>query len=160
MLYANTLMTVATICHVRGRRMWFHPASALPSFAAPALTFSPKGDMEHNSPYMTKTNESQAPLLGVSSQPVNSPTRSQFRSRLSFPPNRFSRTGIAPADSSPQRQSDSAHSLARSTSTRSDVTPFQSTPSPPRPSNCHQLVPEGEPPTYSGSDPNDGPSAV
>jgi hypothetical protein len=160
MLYANTLMTVATICHVRGRRMWSHPASALPSFAAPALTFAPKWDMEYNSPYTTKTNESQVPLLGVPSQPVNPRTPSHFRSRLSFPPNRLSRTGIPPADSSPLRQSNSIHSLARSTSTQSDVTAFQSIPSPPRPSNCHQLVPEGEPPTYSGPGSNDGPPAV
>jgi hypothetical protein len=152
-------MTVATICHVRGRRMWSHAASALPTFAAPALTFAPKWDMEYNSPYTTKTNESQVPILGVSSQPVNSRTRSHFRSRFSFFPNRSSRTRIPPADSSSPRQSDSTSSLARSMSARSDVT-LQSIPSPPRPSNSHQSVPEGEPPTYPGPGSNDGPPAV
>jgi hypothetical protein len=159
MLYANTLMTVATICHVRGRRMWLHPVAALPTFAAPALTFSSKWDMEHDSPSTTKTSESQVPLLGVSSQPVDSHNPSHFRSRVPFLPNRLSQTGIPHADPPSSEPSDSAASLARSVSAQSDVTPSHSVPNP-QPSTRHQSVPIGEPPTYSGPGSNDEPFAV
>jgi len=157
MLYANTLMTVATICHVRGRRMWSHPASALPTFAAPALTFAPKWDTEHSLLYATKTNESQVPILGVSNQPPVDPRNSShFRSRLPFLPNRSSRIGIPPADSPPPPPSDSADSPTHSMSisTLSDVTPFQGARSPLQLSACY---PKGELPMYSGPGSSDGP---
>jgi len=154
MLYANTLMTVATICHVRKNRMWLRPASELPRFAAPALTFAPKSDTVFDSSYINKTNESEVPILGLSGQSVDSRTPSHFRSRLAFLPHPTARTeGIPPADSSPPHPSDSVTSLAHSVSLQSEGTP-QNVPGHSPPSTGHRLVPIGEPPTYSGPGPS------
>ena len=150
MLYANTLMTVATICHVRKRSMWLRPPSELPRFAAPALTFGPKSDSVFDSAYINKTNESEVPILGASGQPVDSRTPSHFRSRIAFLAHPISRTGMPPADPSLPRPSDSVTSLVPSVSSQSEVTPSQNAPCHPRSSTGHRLVPMGEPPTYSG----------
>jgi len=150
MLYANTLMTVATICHVRKRSMWLRPTSELPRFAAPALNFAPKSDTVFDESYVNKTNESEVPILGVSARSVDSHNPSHFRSRLAFLPHQTSRTGIPPADPSPPHPSDSVTSLAPSVSSQPEVTPSQNGPSHSRPSTGYRLVPIGEPPTYSG----------
>ena len=150
MLYANTLMTVATICHVRKRSMWLRPTSELPRFAAPALNFAPKSDRVFDSAFVTKTNESEVPILGVSARSADSHNPSHFRSRLAFLPHPTSRTGIPPADSSPPHPSDSVTSLVPTVSSQSEVTPSQNGASHSRPSTGYRLVPIGEPPTYSG----------
>ena len=150
MLYANTLMTVATICHVRKRSMWLRPTSELPRFAAPALTFAPKSDTVFDSSYMNKTNESEVPILGVSGQSVDSRNPSHFRSRLAFLPHPTARTELPPADTSPPHPSDSVTSLTPSVSSQPEVTPSQNGTGHTRPSTGYQLVPIGEPPTYSG----------
>src|SRR5712691_11128849 len=123
MLYANTLMTVATVCHVRKKRLWLHPTSELPRFAAPALTFAPKSDTVFDSSYINKTNESEVPILGLSGQSVDSRTPSHFRSRLAFLPPPTARTGTPPADPTPPHPSDSVTSLAHSVSLQSEITP-------------------------------------
>lgn len=149
MLYANTLMTVATICHVRKSRMWLRPTSELPRFAAPALTFAPKSDSVFDSSYMNKANESEVPILGLSGPSVDSGNPSHFRSRLAFLPPPTARGEIPPADPSSPLPSDSVTSLAHSVTLQSEVTP-QNAPGHSRPSTDHPLVPIGEPPTYSG----------
>ncbi|KAI9512707.1 hypothetical protein F5148DRAFT_1372923 [Russula earlei] len=159
MLYANTLMTVATICHVRKPPVWFHPIAELPTFSAPALTFNSNPDMGFDQSLMTKTNESEVPILAVSSsQSVDSRTPSHFRSRLPFLPNPALGPGMPPDLSSPPAvpptpRSDSA-SLAPSEEARSDIIASQNAQSHPRTSTGHQVVPMGEPPTYTDPDSN------
>jgi len=153
MLYANTLMTVATICHVRRRRVWFHPVTELPTFSAPALTFGSRPEA-FDSPFMTKTNESEVPILGTSSRSADSRPPSHFRSRLPFLQQTPPQQGIPSETSSPplpsQPPSESVATLARSTSAQSDVTAAQNAPSHPQTSTGHRIVVIGEPPTYSG----------
>jgi hypothetical protein len=152
MLYANTLMTVAIICHVRKRSMWLLPVSELPTFAAPALTFGPRRDVEcDSSSSRIKTNESEVLILGVSNQPVDFRPPSHFRSRLPFFPHPSGRIGTPSADPSPSqpRPSVSAASLAPTVSTNSDDSP-QSAAGHSRSSTGHSTDPTGEPPTYSG----------
>jgi hypothetical protein len=148
MLYANTLMTVATICHVRKSRMWLRPTSELPRFAAPTLTFAPKSDTVFDSSFINKTNESEIPILGRSGQSVDPRNPSHFRSRLAFFPPPTARTGLPPADPSPSHPSDSVTSLAPSVSSQLEVT--QNVPDLSRPSTGHPSDSIGEPPTYSG----------
>jgi hypothetical protein len=148
MLYANTLMTVATICHVRKNGMWLRPTSELPRFAAPALTFAPKSDTVFDSSYINKANESEVPILGLPGQSGDSRNPSHFRSRLAFLPPPTAQREIPPADSSPPLPSDSVTSLAHSVTLQSEVT--QNAPGHSRPSTDLPLVPIGEPPTYSG----------
>src|SRR5580692_11090083 len=94
MLYANTLMTVATICHVRRHRVWLLPVTELPTFAAPALKFGSRPDMAFDSSSATKAHESEAPLLGQPTQLVDSGTPHHFRSRLPFLPHPIAPPGV------------------------------------------------------------------
>ena len=151
MLYANTLMTVAIICHVRKRSMWLLPVSELPTFAAPALTFAPKWDVEcDSSSSRIKTNESEAPVLGVSNQPVDLRPPSHFRSRVPFFSHPSGRIGTPSAVPSQPRPSVSAASLAPTVSTNSDDPSSQSAAGHSRSSTGLSTDPTGEPPTYSG----------
>lgn len=145
MLYANTLMTVATICHVRKRRVWLRRVTELPTFSAPALTFGPRPDFEFDSVFMVKSNES---TLGDSTQPEESRGSHQYRSRIAFPPpNPSAPPGIRlSASSSPP--------IPLSESTTSLVPPIASQPDAATPQNTigypgHRRVTTGEPPTYS-----------
>src|SRR5258708_19978987 len=81
MLYANTLMTVATICHVRRRSVWLHSITELPTLVAPALTF----DSEPDVPFMTKTNESEVPILATPRPNASSRPPPPLRTTLTFP---------------------------------------------------------------------------
>jgi hypothetical protein len=170
MLYANTVMTVATICHVRKQGVWHRSVTELPTFGAPALTFDSTSDTEFDSHHLAKTNESEIPILGVSSrQSVDSRTPHHFRSRAPFPshpptvaetlsttpppappshpPLQAERLSTAPSPPSPS-PSDSVSSLVPSVSTQLDLT--QSFDGHPRSSTGHRIVITGEPPTYSG----------
>jgi hypothetical protein len=151
MLYANTLITVATICHVRRRPVWFHPVTELPTLGAPALTFDSGPDMALDSPYMRQTNESETPMLGTARSNVNPRAPSHFRSRLtSFPQHSTDRTGTLSALPSPLPTSESVESLAPSiSSTQADVTSSQNPVSHSQPRTYPRIVPMGEPPTYS-----------
>ncbi|KAI0303082.1 hypothetical protein BC826DRAFT_328820 [Russula brevipes] len=146
MLYANTLMTVATICHVRRRSVWFLPVTKLPRFSAPALTFGPRPDMEFESPFLTKSNEAETSTLGASNQPIESRSPSHFQSRLPFiihpptPPG----ISVVPSQSLP---TGSVISLTPSVSIQSDVV-TQNSASHPQPI-AHQITTRGEPPTYT-----------
>jgi hypothetical protein len=143
MLYANTLMTVATICHVRKRSVWLLPVSELPTLGAPALTFDSE-DTAFDSPLTRrKLDESEIPILGASRPNANPRAPSHFRSRLTFPqfPNHRPRT--LSAVPSALSTSESVESLAPSVLTQSDNSHLQ-------PSTYHRVVPMGEPPTYSG----------
>ena len=150
MLYANTLVTVATICHVRRRPVWFHPVTELPTLGAPALTFDSGHDMAMDSPFMTKTNESETPILGTSRSNVNPRPPSHFRSRLTFPQHSNHQTGMLSSLPSPLPTSESVESLAPSvSSTQADVTSSQNPVSHSQPRTYPRIVPLGEPPTYS-----------
>ncbi|KAH9062028.1 hypothetical protein EDB87DRAFT_1608957 [Lactarius vividus] len=152
MLYANTLMTVATICHVRKHRVWLCPVKELPRFSAPALTFGPRPDIGFDAPFMAKSNESTVPILGDSIQPVDSRTLHQFRSRIAFPPHPPTRPGLplSASSSSPSPSSDSIASLVPMAVTRPDVATPQNTTGYPQPDTGHRILTRGEPPTYSG----------
>jgi len=145
-------MTVATICHVRKRRVWFHPINELPTFSAPALTFGSRPDMAFDSPFMTKTNESEVPILGASNRSADSRPPSHFRSRFPFLQHTSPLQGVPPETSSSpppsQPPSDSVPTLARSQSAQSDITQYA--PSHPQTSTGQRIVAIGEPPTYSG----------
>jgi hypothetical protein len=147
MLYANTLMTVATICHVRRRPVWFHPVTELPTLGAPALTFDDsEQDVAFDSPIMRQTNESETPILGTSRSNVNPRAPSHFRSRLTFPQHSTYRTALPPL----LPTSESVESLAPSvSSTQADVTSSQNPVSHSQPRTYPRIVPMGEPPTYS-----------
>jgi hypothetical protein len=146
MLYANTLITVATICHVRRRPVWYHPVTELPTLGAPALTFDSGPDMALDSPIMRQTNESETPMLGTSRSNVNPRAPSHFRSRLPFPQHSIHRTGTLSA----LPTSESVESLAPSvSSTQADVTSSQNPVSHSQPRTYPRIVPMGEPPTYS-----------
>jgi len=149
MLYANTLMTVATICHVRKHPVWLRRVTELPRFSAPALTFGPRPDIE-DSVFITKSNESRPLVLGGPSQPVDSRSPHQFRSRIAFPPHPPARPGVRLSNSSspPIPLSDSTVSLVPTVATQSDAATTQNTTSYPRPDMGHLTT--GEPPTYSG----------
>jgi hypothetical protein len=150
MLYANTLITVATICHVRRRPMWYHPVTELPTLGAPALTFDSGPDMALDSPIMRQTNESETPMLGTSRSNVNPRAPSHFRSRLPFPQHSIHRTGTLSALPSPLPTSESVESLVPSvSSTQADVTSSQNPVSHSQPRTYPRIVPMGEPPTYS-----------
>ena len=152
MLYANTLMTVATICHVRRRPVWFHSVTELPTLGAPALTFDSGSDTAFDTPYMVQTNESETPILSASRSNVNPPTRapSHFRSRLTYPQDSTHPTGALSALQSPLPTSESVESLAPSfSSTQADVTSSQNPVSHSQSRTYPRIVPMGEPPTYS-----------
>jgi hypothetical protein len=152
MLYANTLITVATICHVRRRPVWFHPVTELPTLGAPALTFDSGLDMASDSPHMRQTNDSETPMLGTARSNVNPPRApSHFRSRVtSFPQHSTHRTGTLSALPSPLPTSESVESLAPSiSSTQADVTSSQNPVSHSQPRTYPRIVPLEEPPTYS-----------
>jgi hypothetical protein len=147
MLYANTLMTVATICHVRKHRVWLRRVTELPTFSAPALTFGPRPDFEFDPAFMAKSNESTVPILGGSMRPEESHSSRQFRSRIAFPPPHPSaRPGIrlSASSSPPIPFSESTASLVPTTATQPDAA--QNT------TGCqgHRMLTTGEPPTYSG----------
>ena len=147
MLYANTLMTVAIICHVRKHRVWLRPVRELPKFSAPALTFAPPPDTEFDSPFLAKSNES-LPILGGSTQLVDPRTLLQFRSRITFPPHPPARPGIVGSASSLlPLPSDSAASLLPTGATHTDVATPHNINSYPM---GHHILTTGEPPTYSG----------
>jgi len=154
MLYANTLMTVATICHVRKRPVWFHPITELPTFSAPALTFGSRPDEAFDSPFMTKTNESEVPILGASSRSADSRTPSHFRSRPPFLQHTSPQQGVPPETLSlpppSQPPSDSVATLTRSLSEQSEIAAAQNAPSHSQTDTGHRIVAIGEPPTYSG----------
>jgi hypothetical protein len=153
MLYANTLMTVATICHVRNHRVWLRRVTELPRFSAPALTFGPRPDIEFDSVFIAKSNESRTPVLGDPSQPVDSRSRHQFRSRIAFPPPHppaRPRMRLSTSSSLPIPLSDSTVSLVPSVATQSDAATPQNTTSYPQPDMGHHMLTTGEPPTYSG----------
>ena len=144
MLYANTLMTVATICHVRKRPVWLRRVTELPTFSAPALTFGPRPDFEFDSVFMVKSNES---TLGDSTQPEESRGSHQYRSRIAFPPPHPSaRPGVRLSASSSPRipLSESTTSLVHAVSQSDAATPQNTTSYP-----SHRMVTTGEPPTYS-----------
>jgi hypothetical protein len=146
MLYANTLITVATICHVRRRPVWFHPVTELPTLGAPALTFDSGPEMALDSPFMSQTNESETPMLRTSRSNANPRAPSHFRSRLTFPQHQ---TGTLSALPSLLPTSESVESLAPSvSSTQADIT-SQSPVSHSQPRTYPRIVPMGEPPTYS-----------
>jgi len=151
MLYANTLMTVATICHVRRRPVWFHPVTELPTLGAPALTFDSEPDTALDSPSTIKANESETPILGTSRSHTNSRPPSHFRSRLTFPQHPTHQTGALSVLSSPLPTSDSVESLTPSVSSTQadDVTSSQIPVSHSQPRTYPRIVPTGEPPTYS-----------
>ena len=148
MLYANTLITVATICHVRRRPVWFHPVTELPTLGAPALTFDSGPDMALDSQVMRQTNDSETPMLGTSRSNVNPRAPSHFRSRItSFPQHPTHRTGTLPPL---LPTSESVESLVPSfSSTQADVTSSQNPVSHSQPRTYPRIVPMGEPPTYS-----------
>lgn len=160
MLYANTLMTVATICHVRRRSVWLLPVTELPTLGAPALTFDSGPDMAFDSPFMRKTDEAETPILGVSRPNRNSRAPSHFRSRLTFPQHPTHRRRTLSALSSPLPASESVESLTPSLLTQTDVTSSQNRSSPSPSSTWHRIVPMGEPPTYSGPGAGYEPDAV
>lgn len=143
MLYANTLMTVATICHVRKRSVWLLPVSELPTLGAPALTFESE-DAAFDPPFTRKADESEIPILGASRPNANSRAPSHFRSRLTFPQFPNHRPRPLSAVPSALSTSESVESLAPSEFTQNDVNSHL------QPSTYHRLVPAGEPPTYSG----------
>lgn len=150
MLYANTLMTVSTICHVRKHRVWLCRVTELPTFSAPALTFGPRPDVEFDSIFMTKSNESTPPIRGDSTQVVG--PSNQFRSRITFPPpHPPARPGNRLSASSPPPipHSDSTASLVPTATTHPDAATPQNTTSYPRPDMGHTHT-AGEPPIYSG----------
>ncbi len=150
MLYANTLMTVATICHVRRRPVWFHPVTELPTLGAPALTFDSEPEMALDPPLMAKTNESETPILGTSRSHTSSHTPSHFRSRLTIPRHSTYQTGALSVLPSPLPTSESVESLAPSvSSTQTDVTSSRNPVSHSQPRTYPRIVPTGEPPTYS-----------
>lgn len=149
MLYANTLMTVATICHVRRHRVWLLPVTELPTFAAPVLKFGSSPDRAFDSPFATKVQESEVPILVHSSQSVDSHTSHHFRSRLPFLPHPLAPPGVPSNVSSQPPPSDSVTSLAPSL-TQADATDLQNATSQPPSSTGYRIVPTGEPPTYSG----------
>ncbi|KAI0254230.1 hypothetical protein BJV78DRAFT_62539 [Lactifluus subvellereus] len=150
MLYANTLMTVATICHVRKRGVWLRTVAELPTFSAPALTFDPKSDTESDSPFMTKTNESEIPILGGSSRrSLDTRTPSHFRTRIPFLSTQPGTLSTAPSPPPlPLPLSHSDTSLVPTAATQSDLAP-QNTDDHPRSSTGHHIAPIGDPPTYS-----------
>ena len=148
MLYANTLMTVATICHVRKHRVWFRRVVELPTFSAPALTFGPRLDDGFDSPFVVKSNESTVPLLGGPMQPIDLRASHQFRSRIALPPHPSTRPGIPSSASPSPLPSDSTTSLVPTVATEPDIVTPQNATSYPRPDMGHH--PMGEPPTYSG----------
>ncbi|KAH9050120.1 hypothetical protein EDB84DRAFT_1451018 [Lactarius hengduanensis] len=152
MLYANTLMTVATICHVRKHRVWLCPVKELPRFSAPAITFGPRPDIGFDTPFMAKSNESTVPILGDSTQPEDSRASHQFRSRIAFPPHPPDRPGLPLGASSSSRlpSSDSIASLVPMAVTRPDVATPQNTTTYPQSDTGHRILTRGEPPTYSG----------
>jgi len=150
MLYANTLITVATICHVRKRPVWFHPVTELPTLGAPALTFDSGPDMALDSPFMRQTNESETRMLGTSRPNVNPRPPSHFRSRLTFSQHSIHRTGTLPALPSLLPTSESVESLTPSiSSTQADGTSSENPVSYSEPRTYPRIVPMGEPPTYS-----------
>lgn len=147
MLYANILMTVATICHVRRRPVWFHLVTELPTLGAPALTFESGSDTTFDSPFMRQTNESETPILGTSRSIPRGP--SHFRTRLPFPQHSTHRTTLS-TQPPLLPTSESVESLAPSfSSTQADVTSFQNPVSHSQPRTYPRIVPMGEPPTYS-----------
>jgi hypothetical protein len=158
MLYANTLMTVATICHVRRRSVWLLPVTELPTLGAPALTFD-SPDMTFD-PFMRKTDEAEIPILGVSRPNVTTRAPSHFRSRLTFPQHPTHRRRTLSALSSPLPASESVESLTPSMLTQTDVTSTQNLSSRSQSSTWHRIVPMGEPPTYSGPGAGYEPEAV
>jgi hypothetical protein len=144
MLYANTLMTVATICHVRKRFVWLLPVSELPTLGAPALTFESE-DAAFDPPFTRrKADESEIPILGASRPNANSRAPSHFRSRLTFPQFPNHRPRPLSAVPSALSTSESVESLAPSELTQDNVNSHL------QQSTYHRLVPAGEPPTYSG----------
>ena len=145
MLYANTLMTVATICHVRKRSVWLLPVSELPSFGAPALTFDSEPDTAFDPSFIRKADESETPILGASRPNVSPRTPSHFRSRLAFPQFPNHRPSTLSAVPSVLSTSESVESLVPSESRQNDVDSLNL-----RSSMYHRVVPTGEPPTYSG----------
>jgi hypothetical protein len=147
MLYANILMTVATICHVRRRSVWLLPVTELPTFGAPALTFDSGSDVD--SPLLGKTDESETPILSVPRPSSNSRAPTHFRSRLNFPQHPTHRRTMISAVPSALPTSESVESLAPSVSIQDDVTFSQDPVSYSRPSTYHRIVLTGEPPTYS-----------
>ena len=150
MLYANILMTVATICHVRKRSVWLLPVTELPTLGAPALTFDDsESDMAFDTPLLRKAEESEVPILGVSRPRVHSRGPSHFRSRLTFPQHPNHRPVTLSAVISPLPTSESVESLAPSVSTQNDVTSSRN-PVSHRLSTYHRIVSMGELPTYSG----------
>jgi hypothetical protein len=149
MLYANTLMTVATICHVRKRRVWLRRVTELPTFSAPALTFGPRPDFEFDTVFMAKSNESTVPILGDSTQLEESRSSHQFRSRIAFPPPHPSaRPGVrlSASSSPPIPLSESTASLVPTTETQPDAATPQNTTG----YQGRRMLTTGEPPTYSG----------
>jgi hypothetical protein len=175
MIYANTVMTVATICHVRKQGVWLCSVTELPTFGAPALTFDSTPDKEFDSLFYTKTNESQHPIVGVSSQTADSRTQHHFRSRITLPSpslieaQTLSTTPspppshlpihieILPATPSPlppplPSPTDPVASSIPTESTQSDLT--QNTDGHARSSTGHHIALTGDPPIYSnpGSD--------
>jgi hypothetical protein len=152
MLYANTLMTVATICHVRKHRVWLRRVTELPTFSAPALTFGPQPDIAFDSPFIAKSNESTPPILGDSTQPVDLHPSHQFRSRIAFPPHPPARPEV-PLSASPSPSippSDSTASLVPTVATQPDDATPQNAASYTPPEMDHRILSSGEPPTYSG----------
>ncbi|KAH9978105.1 hypothetical protein BGW80DRAFT_1558036 [Lactifluus volemus] len=175
MIYANTVMTVATICHVRKQGVWLRSVTELPTFGAPALTFDSTPDKEFDSLFYTKTNESQHPIVGVSSQTVDSRTQHHFRSRITLPSHSLIEAQtlsttpspppshlpihieILPATTSPSppplpSPTDPVASSIPTVSTQSD--PTQNTDGHARSSTGHHIALTGDPPIYSnpGSD--------
>jgi hypothetical protein len=169
MLYANTIMTVATICHVRKQGVWLRSVTELPTFGAPALTFDSTSDKEFDSLYYTKTNESHHPLLGVSSQTADTRAQHHFRSRITLPSHSLIQAPspppshppihieILPATPSPSppplpSPTEPVASSILAVSTESDLA--QNTDGHARPSTGHHIVLTGDPPIYSnpGSD--------
>jgi hypothetical protein len=164
-LYANTVMTVAIICHIRKQGVWLRPVTELPTFGAPALTFDSASDLEVESPLLLKTNDSEIFIHDVSSQAVDTRTPYHFRSRIPFtlstnrlllpsshPPLQTETLSTAPSPSPPlplpPLPSDSVVSLIPTVSTQSDLTP-QNTDGYPRLNTDHCVALMGDPPTYS-----------
>ena len=139
MLYANTLMTVATICHVRKQGVWLRTVAELPTFGAPALTFGSKSDEE--SPFMIKVDESEVPILGGSGQSMDARTPYHFRTRIPFLLHPPTQTGTLSTAPSPPPTSLVPTAAIQSDLARQNTGDTSST--------GHHITPTGEPPTYS-----------
>ncbi|KAI0269305.1 hypothetical protein BC834DRAFT_622590 [Gloeopeniophorella convolvens] len=165
MLYSNTILTVATICHVRKRPVWLQSVYELPTFAAPALRFSAGQNMSFDSPFATKMHEAVAPTVTVSSPSIDSRNAHPAQGTLSFPAHPPPRPAVPSIPASP--------SLVPLVSPLADAQPLPDPVTPPspsaptrpdspddntRPDSSPRIQPTGQPPTYRGPDEHSDPS--